>query len=118
MKKLTVKELAEGLGLAVVEGGEALEKTVTGGYCGDLLSWVMGRAGAGSAWITVMTNENAIAVAVLANVSCIVLADGAALGEKARQRAAENGVAVLSDASGAYELAVKIERALSGERRG
>ena len=28
------------------------ERVVTGGYVGDLLSWVMGRARSGQAWIT------------------------------------------------------------------
>ncbi len=40
-----------------------MRRAVPGGNCGDLLSWVMGRAGSGSAWITVMGNVNAVAVA-------------------------------------------------------
>jgi hypothetical protein len=41
------------------------EKEITGGYTGDLLSWVMGRASCGNAWITIMSNINIIAVASL-----------------------------------------------------
>ena len=41
------------------------EKEITGCYCGDLLSWVMSRAKEGDAWLTVMGNVNAVAVAVL-----------------------------------------------------
>ena len=41
------------------------ERVVTGGYVGDLLSWVMGRARSGQAWITIMSNQNVAAVAVL-----------------------------------------------------
>ena len=35
---------------------------ITGGYVGDLLSWVMGRAEAGHVWVTIMTNINILAV--------------------------------------------------------
>lgn len=47
----------------------------------------MGRAPADCAWITVMGNVNAIAVAVLADTACIVLAENAALDGEACTRA-------------------------------
>ena len=56
-------------------------------FCCDLLSFVMGRAPADCAWITVMGNVNAIAVAVLADTACIVLAENAALDGEACTRA-------------------------------
>lgn len=46
------------------------------GYCGDLLSWVMGRAKSGNAWITIMNNINVVAVASLADVTCVIFAEG------------------------------------------
>ena len=49
------------------------EREISGAYCGDLLSWVMGHAQSGDAWITIMSNINTVAVASLADVSCIVL---------------------------------------------
>ena len=51
-------------------------REVNGAYIGDLLSWVMGRAGEDNAWITIMSNSNIVAVATLADVSCIILAEG------------------------------------------
>jgi hypothetical protein len=110
---MTVKELAEACGFEIANGGDALDKTVTGGYCGDLLSWVMGRASAGSAWITVMGNENAIAVAVLAEVGCVILAQSAELDGQAALRARENNVAVLKSGKGAFEIAVNVAGALN-----
>lgn len=109
---MTVKQLVDICGLEIIQGGEALQKTVTGGFCGDLLSWVMGRAFAGSAWITIMGNENAVAVAVLADVACVILAQGASLDETAAMRAKENGVAVLKSDIGAFEIAVAVAGAL------
>ena len=72
---MTAEELVHTLGLTVYalpDGGRA----VTGGYAGDLLSWVMGRAEAGDVWVTIMSNPNIVAVATLADVSCILLAEG------------------------------------------
>ena len=49
------------------------ERTVTGVFTGDLLSWAMGRAKEGDIWFTVMGNVNTVAVAALADCACVVL---------------------------------------------
>ena len=108
----TIKDCIEALGLEVLCPGDA-DREITGGYCGDLLSWVMGRAQAGDAWITVMGNLNAIGVAVLADTSCIILAENAWLDEDARQKADQQGVAVLGSERTSYQLALGISRILS-----
>ena len=48
---------------------------ITGVFCCDLLSIAMGKAPAGSAWVTVMANVNTLAVASLTDVACIILAE-------------------------------------------
>lgn len=108
---MTVKALAEALGLELLVEGD-LDRPVTGGYCGDLLSWVMGRAKAGDAWMTVMGNINAVAVAVLADVSCILLVEDAALDEDARRRAENQEVSILRSGRPAFELAAALEKML------
>lgn len=107
---MTVAELIPALELNVLTQGE--DRTVTGGYCGDLLSWVMGRAQEGQVWFTVMGNVNAIAVAVLADVACIVLTDDAPLDDEARSRAQSQGVTVLQSSRTAYALAAALSRLL------
>ena len=85
---MTVGDIKERLELkALCESEESLSREVTGGYCGDLLSWVMSRAAAGDAWMTVMGNVNAIGVAALADIACIILTESAPLDEDARIRA-------------------------------
>ena len=92
---MTVGDIKEKLGLkALCENEDSLSREVTGGYCGDLLSWVMSRAKAGDAWMTVMGNVNSIGVAALADIACIILTESAPLDEDARVRAEQNGVAV------------------------
>ena len=40
---MTIKDLVEKLELKILVEGDQ-DREITGGYCGDLLSWVMGRA--------------------------------------------------------------------------
>ncbi len=109
--KLTVEALAEAMGLETVLPGDS-SREVKGGYCGDLLSWVMGRAQEGDAWITVMGNVNAVAVAVLADTACIILAEDSPLDDDARERALAQEVPVLRSAKDTFALAVELGRLL------
>ena len=104
MEKITVSALAERLGLEKINIGDP-DREITAGYVGDLLSWVMGRAPEGGAWITVMTNVNVIAVAALSDVACVILAEGAELDEAALSRAKTEGINVLASSKPAFDLA-------------
>ena len=104
---MKVNELALKLNLKVLVEGDA-DREITGGYCGDLLSWVMGRAQSGDCWFTVMGNINAVAVSVLADCGCIVLCENSTLDDDARGRAEIQGVWVLSSEENAYTLANKL----------
>ncbi len=106
---MTVKDLIEKLDLRVLVEDD-FDREVTDCYVGDLLSWVMGRAPADSAWLTVMGNINSIAVATLADVSCIILVENAALDDNARQKAEMHGVNILTTAENSYRLAVAISQ--------
>ncbi len=104
---MTVKELVEKLNLKVLVEGD-LDREITGGYCGDLLSWVMGRAQSGDCWMTVMGNINAIAVAVLADTSCIVLTENATLDEDAKVRAEMQEVTILATEENSFTVAKRL----------
>lgn len=104
---MTVQELIDKLDLEILVEGE-LDRTVEDCYIGDLLSWVMGRAPSDSVWLTVMGNINSIAVATLADVSCIVLVENAALDAEAKKKAEMHGVTILQTGENSYRLAVKI----------
>lgn len=108
---MTVKEFAEQLNLNILTGDE-LDREIKDCYIGDLLSWVMGRAPESSAWLTVMGNINSIAVATLADVSCIVLTENAPLDADARAKAEIHGVNILSTEENSYHVAVKLSRML------
>lgn len=108
---MTVKELAQKLELTILTEGD-MDKEVTGGYCGDLLSWVMSKAKPGDAWLTVMGNINAVAVAVLTDCACIILTENAPLDDVALQKAELQGVTFLRSDKNAYELSVEISKLL------
>lgn len=108
---MTVDKLQEQLSLTYLCCPEvATQKEIDGCYCGDLLSWVMSRAEAGNIWLTVMGNVNSIGVAVLADISCIILTENAALDEDAKKRAEENDVVILTTDKNAYQLASEISK--------
>ena len=75
---MTVSELVKRIdGRLVAGGGDgALSTTVSSCYMCDLLSYVIGRAKADCAWITIMTNSNVLAVASLVGAACVVITEG------------------------------------------
>ena len=81
------------------------DREVRGAYVGDLLSWVMGRAEADNVWLTIMTNINIVAVAALADVSCILLAEGVTPEQSVLDTADAKGVNILQSAKPIYETA-------------
>ena len=111
---MEVKEFAERLNLKILVEGE-LDREINDCYIGDLLSWVMGRAPEDSAWLTVMGNINSIAVATLADVSCIVLTENAPLDADAKAKAEMHGVTILSTEENSYNVAVKLSKLLEAE---
>lgn len=106
---MTVGQISERLGLKAVTVCDA-DRTVGGVYIGDLLSWVMGRASADDAWITIMSNINIVAVAALVDTSCIILAEGVEIDEDVKKIAEEKGVNIYTSEKTAYELAIALSR--------
>lgn len=104
---MTVEALANALELSALVVAEP-EREIDGVYIGDLLSWVMGRAKSDNVWITIMSNINVIAVATLADVSCVILAEGVSLDEETLAVARTKGVNLYTSPKTAYQLAAAI----------
>lgn len=102
--KMKVSELRKKFGLELLTAENFTDRDIDGCYIGDLLSWVMGRAGSGNVWITIMNNINIVAVAALTDVSCIVLCEGVTADESIIQKADEENVIILKTDKTAYEL--------------
>lgn len=77
--------------LNIADGG----KEIKGGYAGDFLSFVMGKAPEDCAWFTVMNNRNVAAVALLAGVGAVVLCENVKADDALKLRAAEENINIL-----------------------
>ena len=108
---MTVKQLASDLGFTPVTLPDK-DREILGAYVGDLLSWVMGRAKADDAWITIMSNLNVVAVASLADVACVILAEGVMPDEELIRVAESKNVNLIASTLSSYETAVKISEIL------
>ena len=108
---MTVKGLIDALDLTVFHLAEP-DRQVTCGYAGDLLSWVIGRAGQDAAWLTIMSNQNVAAVALMADVACVILTEGVRPDEDLLRRAAERDVTLLGTAEDTFTAAARIHGAL------
>lgn len=104
---MTVENFAKLSGFEVI-AMPCPKNEVKGAYVGDLLSWVMGKAGEGNLWITIMTNVNVIAVAMLREISAIVLAEGVEIDNEVIEAARLKGINVLRTPLASYEAAKKI----------
>ena len=102
---MTILELAEMIGATVETEGVATDREVSCGYACDLLSWVMSRGREGMAWVTVQAHMNAVAVAVLADMSCVIAAEGVRFDDAVVKKADDEGVALLASDKSAYEIA-------------
>lgn len=104
---MTVKELVEKLNLEVVAGPD-LEKEIDGAYIGDLLSNVMARAEQKNLWLTVQGHQNVVAVALLVELSAVILVEDFDYEKNAVQRACKKGVNLLKATNKSYDLASKL----------
>lgn len=109
---MKVSELASLLQFKVLTDNKSMDREISGVYICDLLSWVMSHANKGDAWITVHTHINVVAVAVLAEIPCIIVPEGINVEESTIYKANEEGIAILSSDKTAYQIAVEISKIL------
>lgn len=101
---MNTAELACRLNGVIVTGETGTNKEIKGMYCCDLLSWVMSHAAKGSAWITVHTHLNIVAVAALLELSCIIIPEGISVEEATVKRAVQEGIPIILAKQSAYEI--------------
>lgn len=108
---MTVNDLCNQEGFAALTLPDG-EREINGVYIGDLLSWVMGKAQADNAWITIMSNINTLAVATLTDVACVILAEGVTLEEDVKSAAEAKGINVILSQYSAYDTALILSKTL------
>ena len=107
---MTINELSDKLGLEKLSDGP--EREVASCYISDLLSRVLGGCKEDDIWITVQSSINMVAVAVMTEVSCVILPEGLTAPDNVVEKANEEGLTIFSSKETAYALATQISRIL------
>jgi predicted transcriptional regulator len=105
---MRVREIQGLFGLEVAAGRDGLDREVTGGYCGDLLSDVMANSTNGDVWLTIQSHKNILAVAVLKELAGIILVNGRLPDEDTKAKAEEEGIPILLSPLTAYQMAGRL----------
>jgi hypothetical protein len=109
---MTLQHVVEQLHLTVRAGADRLDRTVTGGYAGDLMSDVIAHSTAGDLWITMQVHVNI--VAVVKELSAILLVQGREPDPETLVRATEQHVTILIGTLPAFSASGELYRLLNG----
>jgi len=110
---ITVRQLIEKTGFTPLT--PVKEAEITSGYVCDMLSWVMARACNGTAWVTVQSHVNVVAVASLTGCACVIIPDNIAVSEETLDAARGRDVCILSAPCTSYGVAAALHDLGVGE---
>lgn len=113
---MKIKDIIDKLGLEVKTGKDNLDREITGGYTGDLLSDVMGNSKEGYIWVTRQVHQNIVAVASLKEHAGIILINSCQPTQETLEKAEAEKIPVLVSDLPAFELSGKIYNLLTTER--
>ncbi|MHB8105942.1 MAG: iron-sulfur binding hydrogenase [Candidatus Cryosericum sp.] len=104
---MTVHDVIESLGADVAVEGDTTRQ-VTSGYTCDLLSEVIAKAISGSAWVTIQTHVNVIAVAAMVGISLVVVCEGRTCESGVIEHATKEHLTVLYSKDSAYVVSGRL----------
>ncbi len=81
---------------------------INNGYASDLLSDVMGNAGADLVWITIMRHLNSVAVASLAGIPLIIFSKGAVPAAPIIEKANQEEICLVTSKLPTFEISGRI----------
>ena len=105
---MKIKDIIKALDLRIISGEELIERKVTGGYAGDLLSDVLGNSKEGNIWITLQIHQNIIAVASSKELSGIIIVNGRKPEEETLMRAKEEKIPIMVSDLLTFEIAGRL----------
>jgi len=100
-------ELAERLGLEIVQG-KLEDREIAGGYTSDLLSDVMANAKADTVLVTIQSHKNTVAVATLAGIVAIVVANNRPVPDDMIEAAAEESIGIFRSKENQFVLSGRL----------
>jgi hypothetical protein len=116
-KKMKLKELAEQLGWELKTQNVSVEAEVKTGYASDLLSDVLANSIEGDLWVTRQTHLNIVAIAVMRDLSGILLVNGAQPDPDTVEKAVEKMVPIFRTPLPTFEIVGRLyQLGIIGER--
>jgi len=106
-----VEHIEKKLNYAVTQR-KGIEKEISGGYTGDLLSDVMGNAEEGNVLITIQSHKNSVAVASLLGLSAIILCNGRTAAPDMIEAAQEQEIPLFETGDSQFTASVKLNTLL------
>ena len=115
--KMNLKDVTENLSLELITKDVPLDKEIKGAYVSDMLSDVMANALDGDIWITVQVHQNVAAVAVLKELSAVIMIGGRKPADDTLQKALDEQLPIFVSKETAFELAGKLyQMGLRGQK--
>ena len=106
---MTLQELIAKLNLTVLTTPQDFDRiTPQGGYASDLLSCVIAGAQPGNIWVTLQAHMNVVAVAVLREVSAVIITENAQPEADVIEKANEQNVILLATSEPSYQVVGKL----------
>ncbi len=112
---MKIENIVQALELEVKCGKDYLNREVTGGYTGDLLSDVMGNAKEGYIWITRQVHQNIVAVASLKEHAGIILINSSQPTAETMEKAEAEKIPIMVSDLPAFEISGKIYNLLTAK---
>ena len=100
---MKVCELIDNYPFELLSKGD-LERSISTVYSCDLLSWVMAKGKNDTAWVTVQTHNNILAVASLLDFSCVIIPEGIKVETEIIEKANEQDITILSTNLETFEI--------------
>ena len=114
---MKLSEVAKACDLEIKVSDLDLNRDVSGGYAGDLLSDVIANSKKGDIWITLQIHQNIIAVATLKELAGIVIIGGKEPAAEILEKAKIENVPILTSSLTAFELIGRLyELGIRGNR--
>jgi len=115
--KMKLKELAGRLNWELKTRNVPIEAEVKTGYASDLLSDVLANSIEGDLWVTRQTHLNIVAIAVMRDLSGILISSGAEPDPDTLEKAAEKMVPIFRTTLPTFEVVGRLyQLGITGER--
>ncbi len=102
--RMELSKIVRALDLDVLTNKKSLSSKVTGGYVCDLLSDVLANSNKGNIWITLQTHLNIVPVALMKEISAVIIVNGKEPDVKTLKKAEEEKLPLLSTKLGAFQV--------------